>query len=355
MRKLINRHSRKAGLPPGSLVYVGEPPSSEPAVITVIDFSEAELHERAATRAAECRSCIDSSTVSWINVNGLHDIELMREFGEVFGLHPLVLEDMLNMGQRPKMEYHPDYALIVLKMLRQHPESQETLVEQVSLILGRHYVLTFQEREGDVFDTIRGRLRGGQGRIRQMGSDYLAYALVDAIVDGYFVVLESLGDRVEALQDRALEQATPETLQELHALKRDLVIMRKGLWPLRELVSRFGETETELINDGLAPYLKDVYEHTIQVIENVEMLRDLLTSTLDIYMTTVSNRMNETMKVLTVIATIFIPLTFIAGVYGMNFEHMPELKWPWAYGGVWLVMIGTAVGMVAFFRRRRWM
>ena len=353
MAKLMKRHSKKAGLPPGTLVYVGEK-RVETAAISVIDYNEAEFNEGVVAKPSDCRQYLTRDSVTWINVTGLQDTGLLEKIGGVFSIHSLVLEDILNTGQRPKLQDHDDYLFMTLKMLYRGQGNGEIVAEQVSLILGRNYVLTFQEIEGDVFDIIRDRIRTAKGRIRKMGCDYLAYSLLDAIVDNYFFVLEDLGDKIESVQEKAIERPDPETLQHIHKLKREMVFMRKNLWPLRELVGGLDKSESELVGNALKPYLRDVYEHTMQVIDNVELLRDTLSGSLDTYVTMVSNRMNEVMKVLTVIATIFIPLTFIAGVYGMNFEHMPELKWRLGYAAVWGVMICAGIGMAIFFKRRKW-
>ena len=354
MPRLMKKHSGKAGLPPGTLIYIGEKREGK-ATISVMDYNAADVHEHSVAKPAECARYLASDSVTWINVTGLHDIELLEQMGEVFGIHSLVLEDILNTGQRPKLEDHGDALFMVVKMLYRRPGTGEFVSEQVSLILGPNYVLSFQEIEGDVFDVIRDRIRSAKGRIRKMGCDYLAYCLLDAIVDSDFVVLEEFSERIETVQDRVVERADTETLQELHTLKREMVFVRKNLWPLRELVGGLEKSESELVGRDLAPYLRDVYEHTIQVIDTLELLRDALSSSLDTYMTTVSNRMNEVMKVLTVIATIFIPLTFIDGIYGMNFQHMPELAWRYGYAGVWGVMLLAAAGMVLFFKRKKWL
>jgi len=243
----------------------------------------------------------------------------------------------------------------VVKMLYRSPKTQEIVAEQVSLIMGRNAVISFQEVEGDVFDVIRDRIRNAQGRIRKMGADYLAYALLDAIVDNYFTVLEDVGEKIELLQEEVVVKADPETLKTIRQLKTDMVFMRRILWPLREVVSTLEKGESPLIRKGTRPYLRDVYEHTIQVIDSVESLRDLLAGSLEIYMTSVSNRMNEVMKVLTIMATLFIPLTFVAGVYGMNFQHMPELGWRYGYVAVLVVMALIAAGMLLYFKRKRWL
>jgi len=343
----------KAGLPPGTPVYVGEQRVAQ-VTVSVIDYDASQIRESTVADPEECRGYVNKRTVTWINVTGLHATELLARFGDVLGLHPLVLEDILHTGQRPKLEDHDDYIFCVLQMLYRRGQAGEIVSEQVSMVLGRGYLLTFQEMEGDVFDMLRDRLREGKGRIRKMGCDYLGYALLDAIVDNYFVVLEDLGEKTEALQEDVAERPEPDTLQGLHRLRRELIFMRKNLWPLRELVSQLERIESPLIQRELTPYLRDVYEHTIQVIDSVESLRDVLSGTLDLYMTMLSNRTNDVMKVLTVIATIFIPLTFIAGIYGMNFQFMPELKWRFGYAGVWAAMLAVAAGMVVYFRRKKW-
>lgn len=354
MIDIANKHSRKAGLPPGTLMYIGAT-RTESVTMSIMHYNETGVQEPSVSTPADCRQYLAQDSVTWINVTGLHDTKILEDMGNEFSIHPLVLEDILNTGQRPKMEDHGDYLYIVLKMLYRGAANGDIVAEQVSLILGKNYVLSFQEMEGDVFDVIRDRIRTAKGRIRKMGCDYLAYSLLDAIVDNYFLVLEEQGDKIETVQEAVVEHADQKMLQEIHRLKREMVFMRKNLWPLRELVNGLDKSESDLINPTLQPYLRDVYEHTIQIIDSVEMLRDMLAGSLDTYMTTISNRMNEVMKVLTIIATIFIPLTFIAGIYGMNFEYMPELSWRFAYPGVWIVMLLTSLGMVLFFKRKHWL
>ena len=350
----MKKHSTVAGLPPGSLVLVGEQRVDRPS-ISVIDYNEESFQERSDVSVEECAVYPDSPTVSWVNFTGLHDMVLLERFGGIFGIHPLVLEDIVNTGQRPKMEDFGDYIFMSLKMLYRDVDTGLINAEHVGLILARNYVLSFQEVEGDVFDVIRDRLRTAKGRIRGMSSDYLAYSLLDAIIDNYFVVLEDVGDRIEELQNKVLKSAAPETVAEMQQLRRELVFMRKSLWPLRELVSGLEKLESPLIGEAMPPYLRDAYEHAIHVIDTVELLRDMLAGAMDIHMTVVSNRMNEIMKVLTVIATVFIPLTFIAGIYGMNFRIMPELGWRYGYPSVLALMVAVAVGMWIYFRRQRWL
>ena len=293
--------------------------------------------------------------MTWINIDGVHQPENIEKIGKQFKIHPLVLEDVVNTGQRPKMEDFDDYLFIVLKMLHYDEKENETKTEQVSLILSSNYVISFQESEGDVFDPLRERIRVDRGRVRKMRADYLAYSLMDAIVDNYFMVLEKIGERIEDIEDEMIKNPTPEVLQSIHKLKRELIFLRKSVWPLREVISRLERWESPLIDKSIDIYLRDVYDHTIQVIDALETFRDVLSGMLDIYLSSVSNRMNEVMKVLTIIATIFIPLTLIAGIYGMNFRFMPELEIPLAYPMVLLSMLFVGLLMVAYFRKKKWL
>jgi magnesium transporter len=350
--KFFKKTSKRAGLPPGTLVPEAAPDAAT-VKITVIDYDEDSYKEEEMTTVAECRLFRDKRTTTWINVDGVHNVEIRAELGECFGIHPLVMEDIANTEQRPKTEEFEDYFFAVLKMLDY--EEGAVATEQVSLVLGSNYVISFQEREGDVFDAVRGRLRNAKGRIRKAGPDYLAYALLDAVVDNYFVILEEIGESVGTLEEDLLRDPTPETLRSIHELKREMIILRKSVWPLREVVSTLGRGDIPLIKESTGIFLKDVYDHTIQVIDAVETYRDVLSSMLDLYLSTVSNKMNEVMKVLTIIATIFIPLTFVAGIYGMNFRYMPELGWRWSYPVVWLVIVALSLLMLAFFKRKKWL
>jgi len=289
------------------------------------------------------------------NINGLYDVDMIEKLGTYFHVHPLILEDVLSVNQRPKVEDSGDILFIVLRMLQFDDEKKEIISEQVSFILGKNFLFTFQEKAGDVFEPVRVRLRQYKGRIRTMGADYLAYTLLDAIVDNYFLVLEKMGDQIENLEELLVNNPTEETLITIHKLKREMIFLRKSVWPLRETINGLERSESSLIQKSTGIYLRDVYDHTIQVIDTVESYRDMVSGMLDIYLSSVSNRMNEVMKVLTVIATIFIPLTFIAGVYGMNFEFMPELGWKWSYPLLWLFMIGVAILMIFYFRKKRWL
>jgi magnesium transporter len=293
--------------------------------------------------------------VTWINIDCLHLVDILEKLGACYGFHPLVLEDILS-DQRPKVEDYDDYIFIVLKMLYYKKESGEESIksDQLSLILGPNFVVSFTEKEADVFKPLRDRLRTGKGRIRKLGADYLAYSMIDAVVDQYFVVLEKLGEKFEDLEDQIVVNPEPTSLSTIYNMKRDMLFLRKSVWPLREAISSLQRLDSPLISESTKIYLRDVYDHTIQVIENVETFRDMSASLLDTYLSSLSNRLNEVMKVLTVISTIFIPLTFIVGLYGMNFKNMPELESPWGYPSVIALMIIVALVMLTYFKKRRW-
>jgi magnesium transporter len=352
--RTIKKRGRKVGLPPGTLVHVGER-KVEKVRITIIDYDEHHFEEKEAKDVEESFPFKDKPTVTWINIDGLHKLEIMEKIGEHFDIHPLVLEDIVNTGQRPKMEDFVDYIFVTLKMLHYYKGGKETKIEQVSIIFGSNFVISFQESQGDVFDPIRERIRTGKGRIRKMGADYLAYALMDAVVDNYFTILERLGEGIEDMEEELVVNPTPETLQAIHHLKREMIFLRKSVWPLREVINRLERWESSLIKKATSIYLRDLYDHTIQVIDSIETFRDILSGMLDIYLSSVSNRMNEVMKVLTIIATIFIPLTLVAGIYGMNFKFMPELEMPLGYPLVLLTMLCIGALMIVYFRKKRWL
>ena len=354
MPKLTKKRSKKAGLPPGTLVHIGERKAEIPK-ITIMDYSETLFQEKEVKTIEECFLFKDTPTITWINIDGLHQVEILEKLGECYGFHPLVLEDILNTDQRPKVEDYGEYLYIVLKMLDQSNQSNEILTEQMSLILGPSFVISFQEREGDVFDSIRERIRTGKGRIRKMGADYLTYSLLDSIVDNYFIVMEKLGEKIEFLEEELVKRPIPETLQTIHHLKREMIFFRKAVWPLREVIGSLERGELPLVKETTRIYLRDVYDHTIQVIDTIETFRDMVSGMLDIYLSSVSNRLNAVMKVLTIIATIFMPLTFIAGIYGMNFKYMPELEWKWGYPVVWIAVILISVSMLTYFKKKGWL
>ena len=354
MPRFLKKRIEKVGLPPGTLVHVGKKKAGK-ARIMIVNYSESHFEEKEAKRIEECFQFREKPTITWINIDGIHQLDIIEKVGEHFNIHPLVLEDIVNTGQRPKIEDFVDYIYATLKMLHYSEEENETKSEQISLILGSNYVISFQESEGDVFDPIRERIRAGKGRIRKMGADYLAYSLVDAIVDNYFTILEKLGDGIEDLEEELVTNPTFETLQTIHHLKREMIFLRKSVWPLREVINRLERWESPLINKSTSVYLRDVYDHTIQVIDSIETFRDVLSGMLDIYLSSISNRMNEVMKVLTIIATIFIPLTLIAGIYGMNFRFMPELEMSIGYPMVLLSMLFVGMLLVAYFRKKKWL
>jgi magnesium transporter len=354
MKKLIKKRSEKAGLPPGTLVHIGEKKTEE-LKITIMDYDETHFQEKEIKTIEECFAFKEKPTVTWINIDGLHQVEILERLGDCYGFHPLVLEDILNTDQRPKMEDYGEYIYIVLKMLDYNDISGEIEAEQISLILGPNFAISFQEREGDVFNPIRERIRNNKGRIRRMGTDFLAYALLDSIVDNYFIILEKLGEKIEFLEEKLVTEPTPETLQIIHHLKREMIFLRKAVWPLREVIGSLERGESSLVKETTRIYLRDVYDHTIQVIDTIETYRDMVSGMLDIYLSSVSNRLNAVMKVLTIIATIFMPLTFIGGIYGMNFKYMPELEWRWGYPIVLLIMLGIGIFMLIYFRKKRWL
>lgn len=353
LRKFKSKKS-ELGLAPGTLVHVGEK-KTEKVVVRVWAYNADELVEKELEGVEECLTFREKPGMKlWVNVDGLFQIDVIEKLGKCFNIHPLTLEDVLNTGQRPKMEDYETYIYSILKMLLFDEKTEEIVMDQVSIILGPDYILSFQEREGDVFKPVRERLKNPGSRLRKSGVDYLAYALIDAVIDNYFLILEKSGEQIEELEDSLISAPRPETLQKIQSFRRDMILLRKSVWPLRELINGLQKVESELIKDSTQLYLRDVYDHTIQVIDGIEAFRDILSSMLDVYLSSVSNRMNDIMKVLTIIATIFIPLTFIAGVYGMNFEYMPELKWAWGYPVALFLMLLTALIMFAYFKKEKW-
>jgi len=354
MPKAIKRTSKKAGQAPGTLIHIGER-KAESVRITIIDYDEQDYQEKQVSSIAECVSFKTTPTTTWINIDGLHQIEIIEEIGKKFDLHPLLLEDVLNTNQRPKADDFESCLFVVLKMLSYDDEKAKIRAEQISLVLGSHYVITFQESVGDVFGMVRDRIKNTKWRIRKLGVDYLLYALIDCIVDHYFIVLEKMADKIESLQEKVASDPSQETLQQIHELKSEMIFFRKSVWPVRELVNSLLRSESALIKKTTEIYLRDVYDHAVQIIDAMETYREMISGMLDIYLSSISNRMNAVMKVLTIIATIFIPLTFIAGIYGMNFEYMPELKWHWAYPAVWLIMAAAAIIMLLYFKKKKWL
>jgi len=350
----LGKKQSNVGLAPGTLVHVGEK-KAERIVISLWAYNSEELIEKELQTVEECLAFKDKPGMNlWVNVDGLDQIEVIEKLGSYFKIHPLTLEDVLNTGQRPKMEDYDSYIYTVLKMMLLDTEKEEILIDQVSIIIGPGYILSFQEREGDVFDPLRERLKNPNSRLRKAGVDYLAYGLIDAVIDNYFLILEHFGEKLEYLEDELVRDPNPSTLKTVQKYKRDMILLRKSVWPLRELISGLQKVESELIKETTQIYLRDLYDHTIQVIDSIEAFRDILSSMVDVYLSSISNRMNDIMKVLTIIATIFIPLTFVAGVYGMNFDYMPELRWRLGYPAVMLSMALIGIIMFLYFKKRRW-
>jgi magnesium transporter len=355
MVKFRIRHTKKVGSSPGTFVLVGEK-KMEKTVITVMDYNESSYEFKEVEKVEDTFQYKENQNVTWINIYGLHEPEILEKVGNHFGIHQLVLEDIANTTHRPKMELYDNFIFIVLKMIWYNEENENELhAEQISLIYGKNFVICFQERKGDIFQSIRERIKENQTRVRKSGADYLTYRIMDIIVDHYFLVLEKLGDQIENLDEDVINNPDKDTIQKIYGLKRQLIFLRKAIWPLRELASNITREENSLFKKTTFPFLRDLYDHTIQVIETLETYRDLVSGLLDMYMTTISNKMNEVMKVLTIIATIFIPLTFLAGIYGMNFEFMPELKWHYSYPILLIGMALIGLGMFIFFRKKGWL
>lgn len=354
-RKLNNHraHSINKGLAPGTMVFIGEQ-KLESVCIDIIHYSKSSLHESHNVSVAQCHDYRKESGVLWVNVSAVHDIALIEELGKCFDLHPLTLEDIVNTCQRPKTEEFSNYLFVVLKMITANSALNKVEIENVSLILGENFVLSFLEDEGDVFDAVRERIRAENNRIRSMKADYLAYALIDSVIDNYFTTVEYLGEIIEDIDDEIFANPNPKDIQKVHKLKRDILILRKAVWPLREEIDVLTKRDSHLVTKETMIFLRDLYDHTIQVIEIVESFRDILSSIHDTYLSSISNRMNEVMKLLTIISTIFIPLTFIVGVYGMNFEYMPELKWHFGYYIIWGTMLTVSIFMIIYFKLKKW-
>jgi len=345
---------KQAGLAPGSLVHTGEK-KAERVQITVIDYDQSNYQCKHPAGVSACAAFKDTQTTTWIKITGLHEVNMIEKIGAQFNLHPLILEDVLHTTQRPKLEDHEEHLFVVLKLLSFNEQTQTVETEQFSIILGNRYIITFQESERETFEPLRERIKKANSRFRKMGVDYLLYALIDYIVDHYFIVLEKLDAQIEALQEQITDNPTEQTLHEIHQVKKEMVMLRKAFWPARDLAAELLRTDSPLIRPATEIYLKDIHDHIVRVIETADTLRDMIAGMLDVYLSIASNKMNAVMKVLTIIATIFIPLTFIAGVYGMNFKYMPELDYPWAYPVVWLIMIAAVIIMLAYFKKKKWL
>jgi len=351
--KIRKKTSAKVGLPPGSIIHVGEQ-KIETVSITLTEYDEKNIETCEINSVKEIDPYTDTPQITWVNVCGLHDTELIKQIGEKFNIHPLVLEDILNTETRPKIEVTEKYVFIAMKMLTYNNNESEIVTEQVSFILGDTFVFSFLEKSDNIFNPIKERITNNYGRVRKQQSDYLFYALMDVVVDQYFLVLEQIEHNIELLDDEVITSTDQSQIEKIYILKNKLLMTRRSIWPLREIFTRLIREESALINKKIMPYLRDLLDHTIQVTETIELQREITNGIMETHLSMMSFKMNEVMKVLTIIATIFIPLTFIVGIYGMNFPNMPEMKWPWAYFALWGVMIAVVLFMVFYFRRKKW-
>ncbi len=353
MARFLKSSEKSKGQGPGALIFIGDQ-KVEFVQTRVIDYDSATLTDQQLTDIKDGSHYRQTDTVTWLNINGLHDVEFIREVGRVFELHPLVLEDILNTGQRPKIEDFYDYIFIVIKMIRFDKETQMVRNEQLSMILGDKFLLTFQERPGDVFDPVRERLKKQKSRIRGAGTDYLAYALIDAVADNYIHIIERMGEQIEDLEEDILSGEDTGVMEKIHGFKREINYLRKSVRPAKEAVLQLTRLDSELVDDITLPFLKDLYDLVSHAAEAIDTYRDLLTDQLNIHNSVTANKMNDIMKILTIFAAVFIPLTFIAGIYGTNFEYLPELHYKYAYFVFWAVLIFLAGALMFYFKRKRW-
>lgn len=352
-RKKVGSRKRKLGMAPGSLIYLGPQPDAPPKV-SVFDYSSGHFEERPIDTPEDCFTYREKDSVTWINIDGLHDTELIRKIGEHFGVHSLSLEDVLNISHRPKLDDMDDYLFIIAKMLYAKPNSSLFVIEHICIIVGSNFVISFQESGGDVFDRVRERIRLGKGRTRHLGADYLAYILLDMIVDHYFTYLEYVDGRIEELDRRIVNRVKGNALLDIHQLKSDVVTVRRVVQPLREIVHQLKKGDSPLIHESTSIFIDDLSDHVLYLNESVESYRDILGGMADFYISSENYRLNETVQVLTIMASIFIPLTFIASIYGMNFHYMPELSWPHGYAYVLTGMAAVAGIMLLYFRGKKW-
>jgi len=345
--------SQKTGLPPGSMIFIGDKHEEAPE-LTIIDYDSSKFETNANATVQDAMARKDAAPVSWINIDQLHDVELMEKLGNHYEIHPLLMEDILNTDLRPKVEDEDDYVMLSLKMLNYSEQHDSLTTDQISLILGKSYVISFKEKPDTVFEPVINRLSSSKGTIRSRGADYLFYALTDVIIDNYFTIIENIGNDLEKLEDRIFNQPGEDALQEIHRLKGDLLQIRRITYPIRESMRKLENDDIELIEDKTRKYFTDIYEHITQIIETIESYRETVSGLKDLYLSSISFRMNKVMQVLTIIATIFIPLTFLVGVYGMNFDNMPELHWKYAYFILWGIMISIVVILAFFFKKKKW-
>ena len=352
-KKRTTKYKKHVGQIPGALVYTGS--KSSKLFIESFDYTPDSIEEKELKKIDDVLHYKSTDSITWININGLNNINEIEKIGENYNIHPLTLEDIVNTSQRPKIDEYEHYVFVVIKMLY-YDKDELVVSEQVSFILGSNYVLSFQEADGDVFDSVRDRIRTKKGRIRSLGADYLLYALIDSVVDHYFEIIETMGNKIEEMEDHLFSGNPKEEITtQIQSLKREVLKVRRAIFPLREIINRIEKTEHKLIHKKTIHFFRDIYDHIIQVSENIDIYREMIWGLMDMYMTTISNKMNEVMKVLTIIATIFIPLTFIAGIYGMNFENIPELSYKYGYFVLWGIMIALFIGMIFYFKRKKWL
>ena len=356
----LSRKQKKPGTAPGTIEHTGEQHVDEVS-IRIHDYDEEHVESSTLTAIEDCQPYLDKSTKTWVEVQGLHDVEKLKSIWSYFDLHPLIQEDIVNTSQRPKVEQYENCIYIVMRMLYYSPEEQSVNTEQISIILGENYLLSFQETDKPFFQPILERLNIQKSRMRSREIDYLAYALMDAITDHYFSLLDQLGEQLEQVEDKLLDDPNEKTFQKIHALRKEIIFTRKSIWPTRDMLNSLIRDESAFVEESTKIFIRDVYDHIVQIIDNVENFRDMVIGMHDMYMSHVSNKMNEVMKVLTIIATIFIPLTFIAGLYGMNFNseaspyNMPELDWYYGYPAFWGVMLIVATVMIIYFKKKEWL
>jgi len=355
MRKILKNMTQNKSTSPGTITYIGDEKQHN-VKIKMISYNDTAIDEFDVTEPDKMNELkTDKNKLYWINIDGIHDVHLLEKTGNTFNIHPLTLEDIANTTQRPKYEEYDEYLYYVIKMIYFDETEKIIKNEQVSFILTENLVISFQEREGDVFEPLRNRLRQNKGRVRKMKSDYLFYILIDAIIDNYFLVIEKIGDNIDVIDEALINNAEKQMIHKIHELKKEILHLRKSLWPLRDVNNALYRMESSFITGDIRIFLRDLYDHTIQVVDTLETYQYMVSGIMDHYLSVTSNKLNEIMKVLTIFASLFIPLTFIAGWYGMNFKHMPEVDSPYAYPVIIIITIGCIIGMIFYFRRKKWL
>jgi len=351
---LPQSEKKKRGQQNGGVSYVGRQ-RTEKVSVSFIDYSTRSFLEKEVADIKELESYKKKKSVTWINVSGVHDTKKIEEIGDMFNIHPLTQQDIANTTQRPKAEEYEDYVFLVFKMAYYEEKTNDIVIEQISLILADKFIISFQERPGDIFDPLRAAIKEGKRKIRTYGTDYLMYSIADSIIDNYFSILERVGEEIEKIEERLINNLSDATLKSIYRLKRELIFLRKSVWPMRDVIVGLQRGDYKNIKKSTSLYLRDVYDHTIQVAETLETFRDMTSTMLDLYLSSISNKMNEVMKVLTIFAAIFIPLTLVSGIYGMNFSYMPGLDSPFGFYGVVGFMTLIAIGMIVIFKHKKWM